>query len=114
MITIHLSETHVYLPLRVISQASKNAISLPVAFSDVSIKVWVTAIPENGQANNAVIELFANALRLPKSAVSISSGHKSTLKTLAIETRSPRRVLKTLLCDEMNVNIDDYFRSQLA
>ena len=114
MITIYLSETHVYIPLRVIAKASKNAISLPVEASDVSIKVWVTAIPEKGLANKAVIELFANALRVPKSALRISSGHKNSLKTLEIESTSPRRILKKLLCDDMNVNIDDYFTNQLA
>ncbi len=114
MITIHLSQTHVYLPLRVIPMASKNAISLPVEPTDVSIKVWVTAIPENDLANKAVIELFASELRLPNSSLRITSGHKSNLKTLEIESTSPRRILKKLLCDDMNVNIDDYFSSQLA
>ena len=48
------------------------------------IKVAVTAPPVDGEANAAVIELFARALRCPRGAVAIVSGQGSRRKTVRI------------------------------
>lgn len=48
------------------------------------LKVAVTAVPEDGKANDAVIKLFAKEFRLPKSALSIASGAKDRRKTLLV------------------------------
>lgn len=48
------------------------------------LRLAVTAPPHDGEANAAVIALLARALRLPKSAVSVSVGHTSREKTIAI------------------------------
>jgi len=45
----------------------------------------VTAAPEKGKANAAVIEVLAEALGLPKSALRIVSGETSPLKTVEID-----------------------------
>jgi hypothetical protein len=44
----------------------------------------VTASPDKGKANAGVCDLVARLLGLPTSAVSVSAGHASRLKTLAI------------------------------
>ena len=49
------------------------------------LKVRVRAIAEGGEANRAVIELLAKALRLPKSSVRVMSGATSRLKQIAID-----------------------------
>jgi len=48
------------------------------------LRVRVTAAPDKGQANKAVIALLAKNLHRPKSAFSIISGQSARLKTVAI------------------------------
>lgn len=48
-------------------------------------KVYVTVAPEDGKANKAVIELLADALGLPKSALTISHGLTSREKIIQIQ-----------------------------
>ena len=47
-------------------------------------KIYVTASPEAGKANDAAIKLLAKALGVPKSALSITRGHISREKTIKI------------------------------
>lgn len=48
--------------------------------------VRVAAPPEGGKANKAVCAAVAAALGLPKSAIAVTAGEKSRLKTLLIKT----------------------------
>ena len=48
------------------------------------LRVRVRAVPDRGKANAAVAALLADALRLPKSAITLLSGETSRLKTLEI------------------------------
>jgi uncharacterized protein len=47
-------------------------------------KVRVTAAPERGQANDAVVRLVAATVGLPRAAVRIVSGHGAREKTVEI------------------------------
>jgi uncharacterized protein len=49
-----------------------------------ALKVHVTAAPEDGKANAALIELLARSWKLPKSAIAIASGPTARVKTLII------------------------------
>jgi uncharacterized protein len=49
------------------------------------VKVRVRAIAESGEANRAVIELLAKALRVPKAKVRLLSGATSRLKQIAVD-----------------------------
>lgn len=49
------------------------------------LRVRVTAAPDKGKANTAVIALIAKALGVPKSAVTLVSGDTARLKTLEVE-----------------------------
>ena len=62
-------------------KASRNRI----VTQDGKVKVYVTAAPERGRANKAVVEVVALRLGVPKSAVSIISGARSRTKLLAVE-----------------------------
>ena len=62
-------------------KASRNRI----VTQDGKVKVYVTAAPERGRANKAVVEALARNLEIPKGAVSIISGERSRTKLLAIE-----------------------------
>jgi uncharacterized protein YggU (UPF0235/DUF167 family) len=46
--------------------------------------VKTTAMPVDGNANTAVINLIADYLKVPKSAISIKRGFKSKIKTIAV------------------------------
>ncbi|HEX9503281.1 MAG TPA: DUF167 domain-containing protein [Patescibacteria group bacterium] len=48
-------------------------------------KLWTTAIPEKGEANEAVIDLLADFFDIPVSKIRIRSGNKSTHKLIEIE-----------------------------
>jgi len=48
------------------------------------VKVRVRAIADGGEANRAVMELLAKALRVPKASVKILSGTTSRLKQVAV------------------------------
>lgn len=48
------------------------------------LKVAVTAPPVDNAANEMVVRLFAGLLHLPKSQISVKSGHASRHKTIAI------------------------------
>ena len=49
-----------------------------------SLKALVTAPPEDGKANDAVIALLASEWRLPKSAFAVIKGASSRQKTLSV------------------------------
>jgi uncharacterized protein (TIGR00251 family) len=53
-----------------------------------ALKVYVTAPPEDNQANQAIIELIAKQFKLAKSQISLVNGAMSREKTLLIEGES--------------------------
>jgi uncharacterized protein len=52
-------------------------------------KVRVTAAPENGKANEAVVRLLADTLSLPRRDVAIVSGHAARDKVVALAGIDP-------------------------
>ena len=67
-----------------------------IVIQDGTVKVYVTAAPEKGRANKAVVEAIARCLRVPKGAVSIVSGERSRMKLLAVEGLSEAEVRRRL------------------
>ena len=51
----------------------------------VALKAAVTAPPEDGKANAALVALLAKAWRVPKSAISVIAGASDRRKTLLVE-----------------------------
>ena len=82
------------LRLRVHPKARKHAIT---GVHAGALKVSVTAPPEKGKANDAVVKLLAKALDLPKGSIEIVSGETSQDKTVvvALEADAVRRRLTT-------------------
>lgn len=83
--------------LRVTPKASHDAIGELVADGQGNgvIKIAVTAVPEKGNANAAVIKLLAKAWRLRKSDMEIVQGATDRNKTLRI-TGDGRAILAKL------------------
>ena len=52
--------------------------------ADGSLRVFVKAPPQEGRANEAVIETLAAHFRVPKSRVAIVGGYKSKTKIVEI------------------------------
>jgi uncharacterized protein (TIGR00251 family) len=59
-------------------------------------KVRVTAPPEHGRANEAVLGLLADALALPRAAVSLVSGHGARDKVVELTGLEPELVERRL------------------
>jgi uncharacterized protein YggU (UPF0235/DUF167 family) len=52
---------------------------------DGTLRAWVTEPALENRANEALVELIADAAGVPKSAVLVVRGHKSRTKTLRVE-----------------------------
>lgn len=73
--------------IRLAPKASANRIVgiRPSADGGSVLNVSVTAVPEKGKANAALIKLLAKAWEIPKTALSIRSGSKDRRKTVFID-----------------------------
>ena len=70
----------VTIDLRVQPRARKTMLEI----SDTTLKAAVTAPPEDGKANDAVIALLAEQWRLPKSSMCVLKGAASRNKTVVL------------------------------
>ena len=77
------------VPVRLTPNARRNGIAGIAEGADGTrrLKVSVTAVPEGGKANAALIRLLAKSWGLPKSAISIKSGATARTKTLLVAGR---------------------------
>jgi uncharacterized protein (TIGR00251 family) len=71
--------------LRVSPRASRNAVTGIADMTDGRrVKLTVTAVPEGGKANAAVIKLLAKSWRVPKSSMEVVAGATDRNKLLLI------------------------------
>ena len=78
---IKISDQGVLLYIKVTPNASSCKIG---KILDGNLKIYVTALPENGQANKVVIELLAERLRISRNSISIVQGFISQYKVVNI------------------------------
>ena len=90
------------LSLRVTPKSSRDEVTGLHTAADgaVSLAVKVSAPPDKGKANKAVIETLARACGLPKSAFSLVSGETDRNKTLLV-TGNPAAV-EALIAQSVN------------
>jgi len=83
--------------LRVQPRARRNRVDGLVAEVDggVALKVAVTAPPEDGKANAAVIALLADTWGLPKSAFTVVAGAADRRKIIHLQG-DPARLMQAL------------------
>jgi uncharacterized protein (TIGR00251 family) len=74
------------LSLRLTPKSSRDGIDGIETLSDgrAVLKVRVRAVPEAGEANEALRRLLAKSLKIPNSAVTIESGATARLKLVRI------------------------------
>ncbi|HIJ61802.1 MAG TPA: DUF167 domain-containing protein [Rhodospirillaceae bacterium] len=80
----------VRLTVRLTPKASRNRIEGVVAEADgsASLKVSVTAVPEAGKANAALIALLAKSWRMAKRDFEIVAGATDRRKTVVVATEA--------------------------
>ncbi len=71
-----------HLQLKVAPKAARNAIT---GWMGDTLKLSVTAAPEKGKANEAVIDLLAKALDVPRSSIAVVRGQTSQQKLVAVQ-----------------------------
>lgn len=83
---VALATGGVRLAVRLTPKASRNRIEGVVADADGAcwLKVSVSAVPENGKANAALIALLAKSLKIAKGTIAISAGATERKKILLI------------------------------
>ena len=81
MIPIRESVGSVTFQVKVHPRARKDALT---GVHGDALKLALTAAPVEGRANDAVVEFFADLLRLPRSSVTIAAGQTSRNKVVRI------------------------------
>jgi hypothetical protein len=81
VIPIHQTPDGASFAVKLRPRAKKNAITGEIGDA---LKVSVTAPPIEGRANEACIEFLANALKVPRSSVSIVSGETRRTKVIRV------------------------------
>ncbi|MAT16581.1 MAG: YggU family protein [Planctomyces sp.] len=78
---IHQHADGLVLALKVTPKAKKNGIT---GVHEGQLKVSVTAVPEKGKANTAVVKLLASELKLTRGQLEIIRGETSPQKQVRI------------------------------
>jgi uncharacterized protein (TIGR00251 family) len=81
LIPIREAKDAVTFAIRVHPRARKSAIT---GTHGDALKLSLTAPPVEGRANEAVVEFFAQLLRLPRSSITIAAGESSRNKVVRI------------------------------
>jgi len=81
------------LNVKVVPGSSRNHIA---GWLGDSLKIRVTANPEKGKANDAVVSLLADTLRIPKQDVTMCSGASSPRKVIKISGLSHHEIKSRL------------------
>jgi len=93
MITIRDAPHGATFAIKVHPRAKKNAITGEIGDA---LKLSLTAPPVDGKANDACIDFFAKLLKVPRSSVSIASGHTSRNKVIRVAGLTARLVRERL------------------
>jgi uncharacterized protein (TIGR00251 family) len=73
----------VTLRVKVVARSAKSEVAGELG--DGVLKVKIAAPPEKGKANEELCRVLAEHYGVPKSAVSIASGHTASLKLVKID-----------------------------
>jgi uncharacterized protein (TIGR00251 family) len=82
--------------LLVACQVTPRARRERIACEAGKLRIWLHAPPVEGAANEALIELFARVLHLPRRAISLERGATTRQKTLAVEGLSAEELWRRL------------------
>lgn len=77
----HLAKSGAEIALRVTPKASRNQI----VAGEEGLRAYVTVVPEDGKANEAVVKLLAKALGVAKSRLTLIRGQTSRDKVFRLD-----------------------------
>ncbi len=83
----------VIVPIKVIPRSHRNEI---VGWENEELKVRITAVPEKGNANDALIRFLAKHFHLSPSSLTLVSGSTSRHKRICINGLSLNEVAQAL------------------
>ena len=89
-----MSQSLVSISVRVYPNATRNEVA---GFSDGIFRVKVAAPPVQGKANRELVAFLGEALGISKNRVSITRGHTTRNKLIAIDGLSEADVKERLL-----------------
>jgi uncharacterized protein (TIGR00251 family) len=81
------------LPVRAHAGARRNAI---LGVREGALRVAVTAAPEKGKANRAIVTLLSKSLGVPKSSIELFAGNSSPQKRFVVYELDSIRILQSL------------------
>jgi uncharacterized protein (TIGR00251 family) len=99
MLTLEEDSRGVVLPVRAHASARRNAI---IGVREGALRVAVTAAPEKGKANRAIIAVLSKTLGISKSQIELVSGETSSNKRLLvrnIEVQQLRQKIAAIIAD---------------
>ena len=79
------------LNVKVVPGSSRNQIA---GWLDDALKIKVTAPPEKGRANEAVVELLAEKIGISTNDILIETGHSSPSKVITITSIDDEAIKK--------------------
>ncbi|MFK4770000.1 DUF167 domain-containing protein [Rhizobium sp. ZW T2_16] len=87
MSSISVHADHIGLSIKLTPNGGRDAIDgiETDAEGNAFLKARVSAVPEDGKANKALIALLSKKLRVPKSSISFISGETARKKILRID-----------------------------
>lgn len=77
-----VKDGYALLRVKATTKASKNAI---VGIRSGELFISVTAVPENGKANEAIVKLLSKSLKCAKTNIELVSGSKSKNKLFRVD-----------------------------
>ncbi len=89
MIDVQKRKGGVAFSVRVLPRASRNAIE---GEWQGTLRIRLTAPPVDDRANSALRHLLAERLKVPVTAVRITSGERSRTKRVEVDGASPERI----------------------
>lgn len=99
MLEIREIESGITIRIRVKTRAKENAL---VGVRGDSLLVSVTAVPEKGRANKAIIDLVAKHLKIPKRDVEILSGQTNARKVILIRQLDQKDLMGKLELEDLS------------
>lgn len=93
-----LADGSIALHLHVQPRAASNGLA---GLQGDMLKLRLTTPPVDGKANKAVIAYLAKLIHLPKSSITLKSGHQSRRKTVVIHGFQMKE-LQDILCAHLS------------
>jgi hypothetical protein len=90
---LRLREHGVEVRVRVVPRSSRERID---GFYGDRLRVRLIAVPEGGEANDALVRLLARAARVAPSRGRVVAGPRDRSKTVLLETDEPREAAEKL------------------